>query len=374
MNSRERVLTALKRQGLPDRVPLQFDLCRALLDKFGEKYGVPVHYTTAYYEDVTYRLSANELRVAMGSDCVMVGAGLPRGYAHPVDEHGLVINEFKMKLRQGPIYMEVVPPAPMSHFETPDDVEAFEFPDPLAEGRFDDAAMYIKKYKGEYFIVGDMELTMFDMMHLAVGMEKLLMDMALEKPYIEPLIQRMKDFSLSIGKKLVSMGVDGIWAGDDFGGQSGMLISPQMWRKYFKEAYREIYAELKAINPEVIIMQHCDGAVAPILGDWIEVGLEVFNPVQPNVPGHDPHDLKSQFGDRLSFWGAIDQQYLLPNGSPEEIEADVAEKIRILGEGGGYMCSPAHIIQADTSMENVEAFIAAVKRNRSSYGKHGVYN
>jgi len=367
MNSRERALTALKRQGLPDRVPLQFDLCQALLDKFGAKYGIPVHYTAAYYEDVTYRLSGNELRVAMGSDCVVVGASLPGGYEHPVDADGYVINEFKMKLRQGPIYMEVVPPAPMSHFETPQDVDDFEFPNPLAEGRFDDAEMYVDKYRGEYFIVGDMELTMFDMMHLAVGMEKLLMDMALEKPYIEPLIQKMKDFSLAIGKRLVSLGVDGIWAGDDFGGQSGMLISPQMWRKYFKEPYRQIYAELKAINPDVVIMQHCDGAVAPILGEWIEVGLEVFNPVQPNVPGHEPEDLKSKFGRILSFWGAIDQQYLLPNGTYEEIEADVAEKIKVLGEGGGYMCSPAHIVQADTSMMNVEAFIAAVQ-------KHGVYD
>jgi uroporphyrinogen decarboxylase len=226
--------------------------------------------------------------------------------------------------------------------------------------------MYIEKYRGEYFVVGDMELTMFDLMHLSVGMEKLLMDMALGKEYVPALIERTKDFSLAIGKRLVSLGVDGIWAGDDFGGQQGMLISPKMWRTYFKEPYREIYAELKAINPDVIIMQHCDGAVAPILGEWIDVGLEVFNPVQPNVPGHEPEDLKSQFGDRLSFWGAIDQQNLLPFGTKEEIEADIRAKIEVLGRGGGYMCSPAHIIQSDTSMENVEAFIAAVK-------KHGLY-
>jgi uroporphyrinogen decarboxylase len=203
-------------------------------------------------------------------------------------------------------------------------------------------------------------------MHLSVGMEKLLVDMAMGEPYVEALIEKTKNFSLAIGKQLVAMGVDGIWAGDDFGGQQGMLISPKMWRKYFKEAYREIYAALKAINPDVLIMQHCDGAVAPILNDWIEVGLEVFNPVQPNVPGHDPQELKDKFGDRLSFWGAIDQQHLLPNGTPEEIEADVAEKIRVLGAGGGYMIAPAHIIQSDVSMQNVEAFIAAAK-------KHGVY-
>jgi uroporphyrinogen decarboxylase len=365
MNSKQRVNTSLRRKGLPDRVPLQFDLSRALSDAFGARYGIPVHYTTSYYEDVTYRLSANELRVAMGSDCVVVGASLPRGYEHPIDENGYIVNEFKMKMHQGPLYMEVVE-HPLANVQEAQEVQDLPFPDPLAEGRFDDAARYIERYKDDYFIIGDMELTMFDMMQQLVGLEKLLMDMALEAPYLPVLIDKTRNFALAVGKRLVSMGVDGIWAGDDFGGQNGMLISPNMWRRYFKDCYREAYAELKAVNPNVIIMQHCDGAVAPILGDWIEVGLEVFNPVQPNVPGHDPEDLKSQFGDRLSFWGAIDQQKLLPFGTPEQIEADVKAKIEVLGRGGGYLCAPAHIIQGDTSPENVEAFINAVK-------KHGVY-
>ncbi|NPV86220.1 MAG: hypothetical protein HPY45_09460 [Anaerolineae bacterium] len=365
MNSKQRVLTALRRTGIPDRVPLQFDLCRSLTDAFCQKYGIPAHYTTSYYEDVTYRISANELRVAMGSDCVIVGASLPRGYEHPVDKDGNMINEFGMVMRQGPLYMEVIK-HPMAHVQEPQEVLDFPFPDPLAEGRYDDAEQLIQKYKAEYFIVGDMELTMYDMMQQLVGTEKLLVDMAEGKPYVETLMDKTKDFALAVGKKLVSMGVDGIWAGDDFGAQNGMIISPRMWRRYFKERYRQVYAELKALNPDILIMQHCDGAVAPILDDWIEVGLEVFNPVQPNVPGHEPQELKDKFGERLSFWGAIDQQQLLPKASAKEIEADVAEKIRILGAGGGYMCSPAHIIQSDTSMENVEAFIQAVK-------KHGVY-
>ena len=74
MNSKQRVITALTRAGLPDRVPLQFDLSRSLADRFAEKHGIPTRYTTSYYEDVTYRLSNNDLRVAMGSDCVIVGA------------------------------------------------------------------------------------------------------------------------------------------------------------------------------------------------------------------------------------------------------------------------------------------------------------
>jgi uroporphyrinogen decarboxylase len=180
-------------------------------------------------------------------------------------------------------------------------------------------------------------------------------------------MDKCRDFALAVGKQLIRMGVDGIWAGDDFGAQNGMLISPRMWRRYFKERYRQIYAELKAVNPDVIICQHCDGAVAPILGEWIEAGLEVFNPVQPNVPGHEPIDLKTQFGDRMSFWGAIDQQKLLPFGTPAEIEADVKAKIETLGRGGGYMVAPAHIIQGDTPVSNIEAMIAAVHR-------YGVYS
>ncbi|MGE5220999.1 MAG: uroporphyrinogen decarboxylase family protein [Omnitrophica WOR_2 bacterium] len=360
MNSKERVLHALTRKTLPDRVPLQFDLSRALIEKFSAIYGIPAQFTTSYYEDVTYRISANDLRVAMGSDCVIVGASLPRGYQHLVGENGSITNEFGMLMRQGAIYMEVIG-YPMAGFTTATQVENFQFPDPLADGRYDDAGHLIQKYKDDYFIVGDMELTMYDMMQQLVGTEKLLVDMALGADYVEPLMDKCKDFALAIGKRLVSMGVDGIWAGDDFGAQNGMVISPRMWRLFFKERYRQVYAELKALNPEVVIMQHCDGAVAPILGDWIEVGLQVFNPAQPNVPGHDPEDLKTKFGDKLSFWGAIDQQQLLPFGTPEQIQADVQSKIDVLGRGGGYMVAPAHIIQSDTPVENVESFIRAVK-------------
>jgi uroporphyrinogen decarboxylase len=365
MNSRERVRLALTRQGLPDRAPVQFDLSRALANQFAAKYGMEPSFTTSYYEDVTYRLSNNDLRVAMGSDCVIVGASLPAGYEHPMDGDGAFVNEFGMKMRQGPIYMDVIY-HPLGQVTTAAEVEAYQFPDPLAEGRYDDAARDIAKYKDTHFIVGDMELTMFDMMQQLVGLEKLLVDLAQGCEYLEPLMDKCRAFATEVGKALASLGVDAVWAGDDFGAQNGMLISPRMWRRYFKERYRQVYAELKAVNPNIIICQHCDGAVAPILGEWIDVGLDVFNPVQPNVPGHEPEDLKSKFGDRMSFWGAIDQQKLLPFGAPEEIEADIKAKIEVLGRGGGYMVSPAHVIQGDTSMENVEAMIAAV-------WKHGMY-
>lgn len=359
MNSKQRVLTALHRHE-PDRVPLQFDLCRSLLDRFGKKLNIPVRYTTSYYEDVTYRLSGNELRIAMGSDCVVVGASLPAGYSHPQTEDGCIINEFGMKMRQGALYMEVIQ-TPLSRAASVDDVNAYHLPDPLAPGRFADAEMLIQKYQHDYFIIGDVELTLFEMAWHLTGMEKFMLDMSSGEDYIDALLDKVMTFSIGVGKKLVSLGVDGIWTGDDFGAQNGMIISPRLWRKLFKPRYKELWQELKAVNPEVMVMYHSDGAVAPILNELAEIGMEVFNPVQPNVPGHDPQSLKDSLGSMIAFWGAIDQQALLPSGTPAQIAADVAEKIRVLGKGGGYMAAPAHIIQADTSMENVEAFIAAVK-------------
>ncbi len=360
MNSKQRVLTALRRTGLPDRVPLQFDLCRPLLEALSQKYNVPLHYSPAYYEDVTYRLSGNELRLAMGSDCVVVGAGLPAGYAHPKGPQGTIVNEFGMQMRQGILYMDVLQ-GPFAEVSTAAEVRDFPFPDPNDPGRYTDARQYIQKYQDDYFIIGDVELTMFEMAWHMVGMEKFMIDLAAREEYTTVLLDRCKEFSIGVAKNLAALGVDGIWTGDDFGSQAGMMVSPRLWRSVFKPRFAEVFQEIRAANPNTLVMYHCDGAISPILDDLIEIGMQVFNPVQPNVPGHEPAVLKEKFGDRLSFWGAIDQQALLPNGTPAQIRADVEEKIRVLGQGGGYLCSPAHILQSDTPIENIEAFIQAVQ-------------
>lgn len=365
MNSRERVLRALRRDGLPDRVPLQFDLSRPLLEAFSQKLDIPIGWQPNYYEDLKYRTSGNEIRVAMGSDCVLVGGGVPTGFEPEQTEDGCIVNEFGMKMRMGLAWYDVVE-GPLEQASTVQEVLELPFPDPTDEARFVDAQRTIERYQGEYFVIGDVELTMFEMAWHMTGLQKFMTDMAMGEAYVETLLDRTMGFSIAIGQRLVELGVDGIWTGDDFGTQNGMMISPEMWRRIFKPRMAEVFRQFRAINPDVVVMYHCDGAIAPILDDLIEIGLDVFNPVQPNVPGHEPHELKASFGGRLSFWGGIDQQQLLPTGSPAEIDADVRAKIEALGRGGGYMVAPAHILQGDTPIENVEAFIDAVKR-------HGVY-
>jgi uroporphyrinogen decarboxylase len=361
MNSRERVRRALRREGVPDRVPIQFDLGQALLEAFSAKYGIPLRYSPSYYEDLKYRISANDLRTAMGSDCVVVGGGASRIYVEEEDAEGCVVNEFGMRMRQGPLYMEVVD-SPLRDASTIADIDRYQFPDPYDPARYVQAEDDIERYKDEYFVIGDCELTMFELSWHLVGMQKYLEALAYQEPYVEPLLTKAFLWSLGIATELAKRGVDAIWFGDDFGSQMGLMMSPQMWRRTFKPLYAQIFAAVKEVNPEITIILHSDGAVAPLLPDLIEIGLEVFNPVQPNVPGHDPQVLKERYGDQLAFFGAIDQQELLPKGSVADIEADVREKIAALGRGGGYVIAPAHIIQSDTSPENVEAFIAAARR------------
>ncbi|MEN8137715.1 MAG: uroporphyrinogen decarboxylase family protein [Bacteroidota bacterium] len=366
MTSKERVLKAIKRDGLPDRVPVQFDLSEPLIELFAKKYDLDYRLSRSYYEDLTFRIGANAVRTKMGSDVVVVGGEASKDFKIVKDEEGAFVNEFGMKMRQGPTYMDVID-APLKNIETAEEAEAYQFPDATDPSRYIQAEQDIAEFGKEYFVIGDVEVTLFAMVRQLVGMEKLMIDMMMEAEYIPVLVRKSKEFAIAVSRELAKRGVDAIWFGDDYGAQDSLLMSEDTFRQHYKPAMKELIAAIKEINQDIIIIQHSDGAVAPLIGDFIDVGVEVFNPVQPGVPGHDPQELKDQFGDKISFFGAIDQQYLLPNGTPEEIEADIKSKIEILGKNGGYMIAPAHILQSDTSMENVEAFLAAAK-------KYGAYN
>ena len=291
MNSRERVLRAFgKSPGLPDRPPLQFDLCRSLTDAFGRKLGIAPEYSLSYYEDLTYRISANAIRTALGSDCVVVGGTVRSGFfPFPVREN-VTSNEFGMHMSPTPLYVEVVR-CPLDEVHSAADVQAYPFPDPYAPGRFDIARREIDRFGGDYFVIGDVELSLFELAWHLAGMEKYLIGMALEEDWAVALDQRVEDWTTGLALSLVDAGVDALWFGEDLGSQTSMLISPEQWRARYKPRHKRMIDKVKTANPDVVVIMHSDGAVAPLLDDFIELGIEVYNPVQPNVPGSDPQML-----------------------------------------------------------------------------------
>lgn len=361
MNSRERVLKAFHVvPGKPDRPPLQFDLCKSLTDHFSGALGIPADYALSYYEDLTYRISANAIRTAMGSDCVIVGGTVREGFVPKPVNGDISENEFGMHMKPTPLYMEVVR-CPLAEASTVEDIEKYDFPDAYAPGRFVKAKRDIAQYKNDYFIIGDCELSIFELAWHLTGMQEYMMAMAMEEPWIGALNDKVEAWTLGLARQLVEAGVDAIWFGEDLGTQTSMLISPDMWRAEFKPRYARMIEELKKINPAVLYIIHSDGAVAPLVDDFVEIGFSVYNPVQPNVPGSDPEELNQKYGDRIAFFGGIDQQVLLPSGDVQALRKEIKRRYQLMGLNGNYLMAPAHIIQADVAPEMVVAMIDAIK-------------
>jgi len=131
-----------------------------------------------------------------------------------------------------------------------------------------------------------------------------------------------------------------------------------MWRRFLKPRQANFIAELKRINPDVKVAYHTDGNVYKIIPELIEIGLDILNPIQP--ASMDPAKLKEDFGDRLCFWGSMDEQYTLPMGSPAQVEAEVIKRIETLGKNGGLILGPTHHVQLDTPMENFWAMVNTI--------------
>ena len=366
MNSKERVFKAFRKtEGNPDRVPIQFDLCRQLTEAFGKKLGIVPDYALSYYEDLTYRISANEIRVKLGSDVVVVGGTVPSGYSPEIVTGDITLNEFSMHMKPTLLYVEVIR-CPLENVSGIQDIENYNFPDPYAPGRFDKARRDIDRYGKEYFIIGDVEISLFEMAWHLTGLEKYMIAMLCDEPWLEPLNNLVEEWSTGLALQMVKAGVDAIWFGEDLGSQTSTLISPEDWRKRFKPRHKRMIERLRKENPEIIIIMHSDGAVAPLLDDFIEIGVDVYNPVQPNVAGSDPQELKDRYGERICFFGGIDQQSLLPSGNLSAIRDEIKKRIGILGKNGGYLLAPAHILQADVSAGTVEAMI----KTAMEFGKY----
>ena len=239
-------------------------------------------------------------------------------------------------------------------------IETYQPPDPDRPELYTEANRVITEYKGEYWIVGVTVTTVFETAWALRGYEQMLMDFALNPDLIERIFDIPFKYHLTAAKKLVQMGVDMIWIGDDVGGQTSMVVSPATWRRFFRPRMATFISTLKNINPNVKIAYHSDGFIYPIISDLIEIGLDVLNPIQPQ--SMDPDKLKKEFGDRLCFWGSIDEQHTLPFGAPADVQSEVLKRLRTLGKNGGLILGPTHHVQLDTPLENFWALANTVTK------------
>ena len=362
MNSKERVLLALNHQE-PDRVPMVASFTSEFAQKLQNYLGLPQ--TPVEPHDARIE---HDIEVTLGLDIIQYSVGIVASkYTFEEDEFtcewGIKWKQVKYNTRFGEgKYREIIE-HPLS-----DDHKIMEYisPDPHREELYKPLEHVLNMYGKEFCIMGVVVCTIFEGAWSIRGMEKLLIDMLLNEVRANYILDITFKYHLEVAKRLVRMGVDIIWLGDDVGSQRTMLMSPKLWRKYLKPRMSIICQELKKINPSLKIAYHSDGSIYPIIDELIEIGIDVLNPIQPKAM--DPKYLKKHYGNKLSFWGSLDEQYTLPFGTPEEVKKEVIERIKTIAPGGGFIISPCQHVQLDTPLENFITFINTVK----GYGKYPV--
>ena len=358
MTSRQRILTTLEHRP-PDRPPVFMTLTPQVAERLADAVGVPRE--PPLDSLLSTRISHARLLTHLGNDAVGIAACAPPDALTRREEDGTLVNEWGMRFRRVGLYDEFSE-FPLAHAATVDDVAAYPLPDPHAEGRYDAAEATVREYGRDYLVVGDLECAMFETAWYLVGLEKLLSDMAMDEPYVSALLDRLVELSTRTGLALIARGADVIWAGDDFGTQAGMLMSPAMWRRLFKPRIRGMFEAFRRAKPDLKLAWHSCGSIVPIIPDFIEIGLDILNPIQPRAKGMEPRFLKREYGRDLVFFGGLDIQELLPRGTVQQVKDEVHRLVEILGEGGGYILAPAHNVQDDTPTENILAIFDALQQ------------
>ena len=302
-----------------------------------------------------------QLERALGEDLLLTSVGWANSYYQAehayVDEWGVgwTLSEYQTPFGKGH-YTE-----PSGHPLARDGaIASYRPPDPGRPELYRDAERLVREFGREYFIVGVTVTTIFETAWALRGLEQMMVDLIEDPELAETILDIPFAYHLAAARRLVELGVDMIWTGDDVGGQEAMILSPALWRRLLKPRMARFFGELRGINPRVKIAYHSDGVIDPIIPDLIEIGLDVLNPVQPACM--DPARLKRQYGDKLCFWGSIDEQRTLPFGTPEEVRSEVRSRLATLGRGGGLIIGPTHHVQLDTPMENFWAMVEAIRQ------------
>jgi uroporphyrinogen decarboxylase len=308
--------------------------------------------------------SGRDLELKLGNDILQAWVSINLYQSLPVPEDSGFRDEFGIGWHRMGGYNMVVH-SPLGT-QGPEGYHHYVFPDPDNSGRYDEIKRLLATYGYEVFIGADVSGTIFEPCSHIRGMEILLSDLSMRPEDVEVLFDKATDFSLQVARNCLDLGVDWIWLGDDIGMQTGMLMSPSMWRRFLKPRMARIINELRRMKPSVIIAYHACGSIVPVIGDLVEIGIDVLNPIQPKAEGMRDILVKQQYGDRLTLHCGIDIQEVLPFAPMRVLESELKRIIREVAPGGGFIFAAAHAIQPDTSVERVHFMLDVLKR----FGKY----
>jgi uroporphyrinogen decarboxylase len=343
MTSKERVLAAARRQ-VPDRIPRIVPLESAVAQK------------------LKTHLGKVDLTSALKVDLVWVGViptALEHDYSHYFTRPGVTWDEWG----RGRIWDSEAHYAeylyPLERAETVDEILAFPWPDLAENYRYQALETQVQRlHSGNLAVVGALAETVFEIAWQLRSMDRLFEDILGQDEKAAVLLDHITDRRVAVAQAYARAGVDLIEVGDDVAMQDRLLMSRKMWNRWFRPRLERIIQAARSINPDILIWYHSDGKINDLVPDLIDAGVDILNPVQPECVEHAW--IKRTYGDRLAFSGGLGVQSVLPFGTPAEVREHVRQTILTLGANGGLIIGPSHVIERDTSLDNIFAMLAAI--------------
>jgi uroporphyrinogen decarboxylase len=379
MTSRERVLTSLRHEE-PDRVPVDIGGTKSTSVVLEGAYRLAKHLGVSQAPAMLMpvgriaRLDEDVMR-RLGSDCRPLIARGPSNWSAPRTDPSRAIDEWgvtrqKVYYGDGAYYWEIVT-SPLAE-ATINDLDLHSWPDPLDPGRVDGLADEAQALHAgtDYAVCGDSGFhTHWETAWALRGFEQLLLDVAADPAFVHALMAKILEINKrAAGRFLDAVGpyIDVFRTSDDIATQRGLLMSPDSWRKLIRPYFKE-YVEYVRSKTDARIFYHSCGNVTDLVEDLADIGVDVLNPVQVGAMG-DLSALKARYGSRITFWGGVDTQRVLPVGTVPQVEDEVRIRIRDLAPGGGYVLAAVHNIQPDVPPENVVAMADAAR----AYGTYPI--
>lgn len=343
----------------PDKVPVDYwavpEVNQALLKGFG-----------LMSEDQLLKKLKIDIRYVKPSSSESDFKEQPDGSLHKRLSDGTFVDIWGVKRKKitwsKGSYLEVID-SPLGEANSTREIENYSWPD-VEVFDYESIVKQCLNYRDFAIIcTGDRLTTRASIFKLAMylrGMDKLLMDLALNPKLVGALVAKLLEFHLEHNRRIFEVAakyIDIFMLGDDFGSENGLLISLAMFRKFFKPALRDLINLAKKFGLKTML--HTCGGVKKLIPDLIEIGLDILNPIQTRAKNMDPKELKKEFGKDICFHGSIDIQRTLPFGTPDEIKRTVSSRIKTLGEGGGFILAPSHNLQPDIPIDNIVAMYEA---------------
>ena len=337
MNSRDRVREALNHRRT-DIVPYNVEFTQEQLEQ-----------TLA-----AYQMQAAEFEQYLGNHCSKVSYNLGGRYVRP----GFFWDEFGVVWDRSGIDKDIGMVTELKYQDSGDSSYVFPEPDTARVREVTQAAVAAR---GDRFLFGKIGTTYLERAWSLCGFQNFLMYLAIEPDFVQDLLGKVLDYNLKIIDVAVEYDIDGFYFGDDYGQQTGMLMSPDAWRTFIKPGLAEMFQRVRSAGKTVAL--HSCGNIREILPELVEIGLDVYQTVQPEV--YDLAALKRDLGHKLTFWGAISTQRDLPFLSPADLERKITDTLALMSVDGGYIAGPTHRLPADVPLDNVRVLVETLRRQQA---------